>query len=90
MTGIKLTLLIGQYAQKYYLKNIAKGTLTETVKNYEEYLPTFIPLPHPSPQNNIWQRRNEWFKENLIDVLQKKVESLISDNNLNTANKRYK
>ncbi|PPK98927.1 Uracil DNA glycosylase superfamily protein [Parapedobacter indicus] len=76
MTGIKLTLLIGQYAQKYYLKNSAKETLTETVKNYEAYLPNFIPLPHPSPRNNIWQRKNEWFKENLICVLQQKIKSL--------------
>jgi uracil-DNA glycosylase len=87
MTGIKLTLLIGQYAQKYYLKNNAKGTLTETVKNYEEYLPYYIPLPHPSPRNNIWQKRNEWFKDNLIHVLQKTVESIMNDSDLNTANK---
>lgn len=77
MREIKLTLLIGQYAQKYYLKNSAKDTLTETVKSYEEYLPNFIPLPHPSPRNNIWLRRNEWFKENLMPVLQQKVESLL-------------
>ncbi len=76
MPEVQLTLLIGQYAQKYYLKNSAKDTLTETVKNYEEYLPNFIPLPHPSPRNNIWQRKNEWFKEDLVYVLQKKIESL--------------
>ena len=79
MTEIKLTLLIGQYAQNYYLKNTAKNTLTETVKNYEEYLPNYIPLPHPSPRNNIWQKKNEWFKESLIQVLQEKVESLLDD-----------
>jgi uracil-DNA glycosylase len=53
MTEIKLTLLIGQYAQNYYLKNPAKINLTETVKNYKEYLPNYIPVPHPSPRNNI-------------------------------------
>lgn len=81
MTEIKLTLLIGQYAQNYYLKNTAKITLTETVRNYNEYLPDYIPLPHPSPRNNIWQKRNGWFKESLIPVLQEKVESLLSGNN---------
>jgi len=69
------------------LKTSTKDTLTKTVKNYEEYLPNYIPLPHPSPRNNIWQNKNEWFKENLIQVLQEKVESLISDNDLNIVNK---
>jgi uracil-DNA glycosylase len=82
MTEIKLTLLIGQYAQNYYLKNTAKITLTETVKNYKEYLPNYIPLPHPSPRNNIWQKKNKWFKDSLIQVLQEKVISLLDDNEL--------
>ena len=73
ITEVKLILLIGQYAQNYYLKSNAKITLTETVKNYKDYLPNYIPLPHPSPRNNIWQKKNEWFKERLIPVLQKKV-----------------
>lgn len=82
MTGIKLTLLIGQFAQKYYLKNNVKATLTETVKIYQEYLPNYIPLPHPSPRNNIWQKKNTWFKENLVQVLQEKVGSIIEDKEL--------
>lgn len=84
MPEIELTLLIGQYAQKYYLNKYAKGTLTETVKSYHEYLPKYIPLPHPSPRNNIWQKKNQWFKESLIQVLQEKVGSLLDfqDSNL--------
>ena len=82
MTEIKLTLLIGQYAQKNYLKNSVKFSLTETVKNYQEYLPNYIPLPHPSPRNNIWQKKNTWFKENLVQVLQEKVGSIIEDKEL--------
>lgn len=73
MTDVKLTLLIGQYAQNYYLKSSCKQTLTETVKNYKEYLPRFLPLPHPSPRNNIWQKKNSWFKENVIPSLQNKI-----------------
>ncbi|WP_110054586.1 uracil-DNA glycosylase family protein [Chitinophaga sp. S165] len=79
MTEIKLTLLIGQYAQNYYLKNAAKSTLTETVKSYNDYLPDYIPLPHPSPRNNIWQKKNTWFKESLIKVLQERVGALLND-----------
>jgi uracil-DNA glycosylase len=81
MTEVKLTLLIGQYAQNYYLKNTAKDSLTETVKNYSEYLPNYIPLPHPSPRNNIWQKKNGWFKESLIPVLQEKVGELSNAGN---------
>ena len=77
MTEVKLSLLIGQYAQGYYLKSHTKITLTETVKNYKAYLPHYIPLPHPSPRNNIWQKKNSWFKENLVPVLQEKVASLL-------------
>lgn len=79
MPEVKLTLLIGQYAQNYYLKNSSKRTLTETVKNCSEYLPEFLPLPHPSPRNNIWQKKNSWFKESLIQVLQGKVKFLLDD-----------
>lgn len=85
MPEIKLTLLIGQYAQNYYLKNSSKKTLTETVKNYGEFLPDFLPLPHPSPRNNIWQKKNSWFKESLIQVLQEKVESILTENESSTA-----
>lgn len=82
MQDVKLTLLIGQYAQNYYLKNRSRKTLTETVKNYDEYLPNFLPLPHPSPRNNIWQKKNNWFKESLIQVLQEEVKLLMDDNEL--------
>ena len=73
ISDVKLTLLIGQYAQQYYLKDQCQRTLTETVRHYEDYLPNFLPLPHPSPRNNIWQKKNAWFKEDLIPVLQEKV-----------------
>jgi uracil-DNA glycosylase len=49
-----LILLIGQYAQRYYLKKDRKSSLTETVKCYKEYLPQYFPLPHPSPRNQNW------------------------------------
>lgn len=77
MTEVKLTILIGQYAQSYYLGNDCKSTLTETVKNYKEYLPRYLPLPHPSPRNNIWQTKNDWFQENVIPILQENILSYI-------------
>ena len=77
MRGIKLTLLIGQYSQDYYLKSTAKATLTETVRHYREYLPAYFPLAHPSPRNHIWQKKNPWFQAELIPELQLAVSSIL-------------
>ncbi len=77
MTSIQLILLIGKYAQDYYLFNNAKESLTETVKNYAAYLPKYIPLPHPSPRNNIWLKKNDWFKTDVLPLLQSKVANIL-------------
>ncbi len=77
MKEVKLILLIGQYAQEYYLKGEIKKTLTETVKSYKEYLPKYFVLPHPSPRNNIWQAKNDWFKLNVIPELQTNIASIL-------------
>ncbi|QSH39479.1 uracil-DNA glycosylase family protein [Candidatus Kaiserbacteria bacterium] len=73
MTHIKLTILIGQYAQTHYLEENRKETLTKTVRAYKDYLPEYFPLVHPSPRNNIWQKKNPWFKEDVLPNLQKVV-----------------
>lgn len=78
MPGIDLFLLIGQYAQSYYLPTQKKKTLTETVKTYNEYLPKYLPLPHPSPRNQFWFRRNPWFEIDVLPYLQRRVEELIN------------
>ncbi|PZX61175.1 uracil-DNA glycosylase [Algoriphagus ratkowskyi] len=77
MPEVKLTLLIGQYALKYYLGITRRKTLTETVRNYEDYLPKFLPLVHPSPRNLMWRRRNSWFEEEIVPVLRERVHELI-------------
>lgn len=74
---IELTLLIGSYAQAYYLEGRMKRTLTETVASFAEYLPEYFPLPHPSPRNNIWLRRNAWFANELLPVLRRRVSSVL-------------
>lgn len=78
LPNLKLTLLIGQYAQKYYLKKSAKVNLTQTVSHFEEYLPDFFPLVHPSPRNQIWLKKNPWFEKDIIPVLQKKVKLILN------------
>jgi len=72
-----LVLLIGQYAQKYYLKKAYPGNLTETVKNYTNFLPGFFPLPHPSPRNQHWLKINPWFVEKTIPELRKIIKELV-------------
>ena len=69
-----LILLIGQYAQRYYLKKSFKESLTETVRNYQEYLPTYFPLPHPSPRNQNWVKINPWFMEEAVPELKKRIQ----------------
>lgn len=69
-----LTLLIGQYAQQFYLRD--NKSLTERVKNWRRYQPAFLPLPHPSPRNNLWLKRNPDFEKELVPELQKRVKQL--------------
>lgn len=75
--NVELVLLIGKYAQEYYLGDRLKRTLTDTVKNYKEYLPDYFVLPHPSPRNNIWQAKNEWYKKEVIPQLQLQIRSIL-------------
>lgn len=74
MPKIELTLLIGQYAQNYYLKNKPK-TLTETVRNRNDFLPKYFPLPHPSPRNRYWRMQNPWFESDVIPELRECVKA---------------
>lgn len=78
MNHIKLILLIGKYAQDYYLAKEAKRNLTETVKSFREYLPKYFVLPHPSPRNNIWMKKNPWFKEEVLPELKVRVDEILS------------
>ena len=73
----RLTLLIGQYSQDWFLKGAKKNTLTETVKNWKEYQPEYFVLPHPSPRNNIWLKKNPWFEKKLVPKLKKKIKELM-------------
>jgi uracil-DNA glycosylase len=77
MPDIQLALLIGSYAQVYYLGRQSKPTLTATVANHAEYLPRFFPLPHPSPRNRFWLSRNPWFEKDVLPVLRNKVRNAL-------------
>ncbi|MBR9923211.1 MAG: uracil-DNA glycosylase family protein [Bacteroidetes bacterium] len=77
MPDLRLTLLIGNYAQPYYLGDRMERNMTETVKNWRNYIPEFLPLPHPSPRNVAWFKRNPWFEGDVLPWLQMTVSQLI-------------
>lgn len=78
MKHVQLTILVGQYAHGYYLGKSAERTLTETVRNFENYLPNFFVLPHPSPRNNIWLAKNPWFKNEVLPELKLCVANILN------------
>lgn len=77
MPDIDLTLLAGQYAQAYYLGRRRRRTLTATVAAWRDYLPDYLPLPHPSWRNTAWLRKNPWFETELLPVLRERVAPLM-------------
>lgn len=76
LNEVELTLVIGQYALKSHLPRMKKN-LTETVRAWEEYGSGVIPLPHPSPRNNIWLKKNPWFAESLLPSLRRAVKNAL-------------
>ena len=78
MPNIEFTMVIGQYAMNWHLKTAKKKNLTETVKAWDEYWPNYLPLPHPSPRNNIWLSKNSWFEDEVLPALKERVKSLVT------------
>ena len=74
---VKLTLLVGAYAQKYYLGQAAQKTMTATVQAWRDHLPRFLPTPHPSWRTTGWQRKNPWFEAEVLPELRRMVRKLV-------------
>ncbi|MEE8559723.1 MAG: uracil-DNA glycosylase family protein [Alphaproteobacteria bacterium] len=77
MPALELTVLVGAYAQAYYLGQRRKGTLAETTRAWRAYLPEFLPTPHPSPRNKLWLKRNPWFEAEVVPELRARAHRLI-------------
>ena len=75
LTQVRLTVVIGKYAQDYHLQT-ASESLTDTVSQWRNYWPSVVPLPHPSPRNNIWISKNPWFTADLLPLLRAQVEEV--------------
>ncbi len=69
--NVSLTIAIGGYAQKWHLQT--RQTVSEVVRQWRDYLPDVLPLPHPSWRNTSWLKKNPWFEDELIPVLREKV-----------------
>jgi uracil-DNA glycosylase len=78
MPEIALTLVIGQYAQAWHLPKSGDSSVTRNVERWEEFSPLVVPLPHPSPRNNIWLKRNPWFAETLLPELKQSVARVLA------------
>ncbi len=77
LPNVELTLLVGKYAQDYFLGKQAKATLTKTVANWHAYLPQHMPMPHPSPRNQFWLKHNPWFEQDIVPFLRMRVRQLL-------------
>lgn len=78
LPNIELTLLVGSYAQAYYLKDRRGRTLGDTVADWRSFLPRFVPTPHPSWRTTAWQKKNPWFDAELLPDLRKRVRAILS------------
>jgi len=76
---VELTLAIGQYAIAWHLGDRMKKNLTETVRAWRDHWPRLVPLPHPSPRNNLWLRKNPWFEKEVVPAIRAKVQTIIAD-----------
>ena len=77
LPNIRITLLIGAYSQKWHLAGLKKETLTASVEHWQNYWPSQLPMPHPSPRNNIWLHKNPWFEKDVIPILKHRIKTLL-------------
>ena len=76
MKKIQLTLVLGQYAQRYHF-DTKHRSLTELVRDWKDYWPDMVPLPHPSPRNNRWLKQNPWFETELLPELKIRIRQIL-------------
>jgi len=76
LPDIRLTLVIGSYAQAWHLGDRATAGVTEVVRTWRKHWPRVLPMPHPSPRNQRWLRNNPWFEADVLPALAARVYEL--------------
>ena len=79
LKGVELTLIIGQYAIDWHIKDSEKITLTERVSRWKDYMPTRLVMPHPSPRNNRWLKRNPWYESEVLPALKRQISKILDE-----------
>ncbi|ASM51765.1 hypothetical protein PESP_b0149 [Pseudoalteromonas espejiana DSM 9414] len=78
LPNLELTIVLGKYAQAYHLPHTKNRPLTELVKSWRMYWPQYLVLPHPSPRNNIWLKKNPWFEQTVLPELGVRVAKILN------------
>lgn len=78
MPKLEMTILVGAYATRRYLHLPSSASLTDVVRDYQQYLPAYFPLVHPSPRNQMWMKKNPWFAADVLPDLKTRVASLLA------------
>lgn len=82
LPSLELTLVIGRYAIDWHMNIDASQSLTETVQNWKRVWPSQLPLPHPSPRNNIWLKKNAWFESEILPELKERIRTILNSGTL--------
>lgn len=77
MPRVELTLLVGQYSQRWHLGARPGAGLSNTVRDWRAHAPSTLPLPHPSWRNTGWLKKNPWFAEEVLPWLRAEVARLL-------------
>jgi uracil-DNA glycosylase len=76
---VELTLIIGQYAIDWHIRDGKKITLTERVSRWKDHMPTRLVMPHPSPRNNRWLKRNPWYESEVLPALKRRISTILDE-----------
>ena len=79
LKGVELTLIIGQYAIDWHIRDGEKITLTERVSRWKDYMPSRLVMPHPSPRNNLWLKRNPWYEAEVLPALKRQISRVLNE-----------
>jgi uracil-DNA glycosylase len=79
LKGVELTLIIGQYAIDWHIKDGEQITLTERVSRWRDYMPSRLVMPHPSPRNNLWLKRNPWYEAEVLPALKAQISRILNE-----------